>query len=113
MLVRYGYAKDGADAGGFQFQFSVNIGDTAAHTGKTNPRRRLAVFEICQDGSGNSFAVIGDGHNDGSRSGGDHHFGFVAAGMAVNVGEPFLQNTEQSEFQLLRQLEAVGDIDRR
>src|SRR5260370_41948084 len=99
MCAWNGYTKDGAPAGTFQFQFSVNIGDTAAHAGKTNPSGGFAGFEIFQYVTGNSFAVIGDSHDDGSRSGGDHYFGCVAAGMSGNVGEAFLENAEQSEFQ--------------
>ena len=88
------YTKDGALAGTLQFQCSVNIGDTAAYPGQTDPGRGFADLEIFHYRSGNSFTVIADRHDDGTRGGSDHYFRPVAAGMAVNIGEPFLQNAE-------------------
>src|SRR5258708_32920623 len=80
-------ANDGTVASTFEFEFSVNVGDTAAHAGQADSGGRFTAAEVLQRGFGNSFAVIGDGHDDLSRGSVDHHFGCGAAGMAVPGGK--------------------------
>src|SRR5258708_37866242 len=104
-------ANDGTLASAFEFEFSVNVGNTAPHAGQADSGWRFAAAEVLQRGFGNSFAVIGDGHDDLSRGGDDYDFGTRAAGMAVHIGKAFLQNAEQNEFQFSRQLQIVRSFE--
>src|SRR5229473_2079309 len=104
-------SDDGTFAGTLQFEFSVNVGNTAPHAGQADSGWRFAAAEVLQRGFGNSFAVIGDGHDDLSRGSDDYDFGTGAAGMAVHIGKAFLQNPEQNEFQFSRQLQIVRSFE--
>jgi len=70
--------------------------DTSAHSAKTDSGRRSTGFKILQDSFGNSFAIVPECHHDGAGLYRDNHFGPVGAGMAVNIGETLLQDTEES-----------------
>src|SRR5260370_42575881 len=104
-------SDDGTFAGTLQFEFSVNVGNTAPHAGQADSGWRFAAAEVLQRGFGNSFAVIGDGHDDLSRGGDDYDFGTRAAGMAVHIWKGFRPNSQPNEFQFSTHLHVVRRIE--
>src|SRR6267154_4847031 len=82
-------ADDGTFAGTLQFEFSVNIGNSAPHAGQADSGWRFAAAEVLQRGFGNAFPVIADGLYFLSRGSDDYDFGTGAAGMAVHIGKAF------------------------
>ena len=96
-------ANGGAGGTRNDFEAAAELRHAFAHAGDADAEadftgtRRFAV-----GGSGHAVAVVGDFEGDGGSLAAETNFGGVAAGMALDVGEAFLDDAEESGFDGLR-----------
>jgi hypothetical protein len=86
----------------FHFDFSTELSKPFSHTPQSNPRRG-PTLEASQNVEGNTLPIIGHRESDVSVVAQDAHIHGLGGGVAVHVGERFLQDAEQGDFNPARE----------
>jgi len=105
-------ANGGAGRAGFNSEAAAELGHAFAHAGNTHAEARDIGLGWAIGGKLHAATVIGDLQGDLGRIFAETDGGGAAAGMALNVGEAFLNDAEEGDFDGLRQAAEVFGKDK-
>src|SRR6266702_1446648 len=88
----------GATGAGFDFQRAAELSHAFAHAGDADAETGLAAMRRAVGGNDHAGAKIGDFEGDAFGIFAEDDLGAFAAGVALDVGETFLGDAEESGF---------------
>src|SRR5208283_5318430 len=109
LRVQNGSANGGAGGTGFNIEAAAELGHAFAHAWNADAKACSIGLGLPIGGQNNAAAVVNDLEDEGRGGFKKPDCGGNATGMALDVGEAFLNDAEESDFQGLRKTaELIG-----